>query len=209
MAPQIVDCEQGTEEWFRARMGIPTASEFQTIIAKGKDGGASVGRLTYMRKLAGEIITGEPMESFTNGHMERGKVMEEEARDLYAFNTDAEPERIGFVRNGSKGCSPDSFIGKNRMLEIKTTLPHLLIPMLLKDEFPPEHKAQCQGGLWVCEREEIDIGVYWPKMPLFVKRATRDEAYIAKLSSEVDRFNAELHDMVERIKRYGGQRAAA
>ena len=36
-------------------------------------------------KLAGEILTGEPMESFTNAHLERGKVMEPEARELYGF----------------------------------------------------------------------------------------------------------------------------
>jgi hypothetical protein len=30
-------------------------------------------RATYMRKLIGEIITGEPSEGFTNAHMERGK----------------------------------------------------------------------------------------------------------------------------------------
>ena len=27
----IVDCEQGTEEWFQARMGVPSASNFSRI----------------------------------------------------------------------------------------------------------------------------------------------------------------------------------
>lgn len=205
---EIITCDQGSEEWFRARMGIPTASEFHTVLAKGKDGGASLTRKTYLMKLAGEIITGESMENYQNGHMERGKLMEDEARDMYAFMTDADPERVGFIVNGRKGCSPDSLIGSEGMLEIKTKLPHLLIELLLKDEFPPEHKAQCQGALWVAEREWIDIAVYWPKLPLFVKRAPRDEAYIAKLASEVDRFNTELNETVARIKSIG-QRAAA
>jgi predicted nucleic acid-binding protein len=30
----------------------------------------------------GEILTGEPMESYSNAHMERGKAMEDEARSL-------------------------------------------------------------------------------------------------------------------------------
>ena len=80
---EIVDCEQGSEAWFRARMGIPTASEFATVMAKGRDGGASKTRAKYMRQLAGEIITGEPMESYSNGHMERGKEWEPDARDAY------------------------------------------------------------------------------------------------------------------------------
>lgn len=205
----ILTCEQGSEEWFRARMGMPTASEFATVMASGKGGGESKTRRTYMLKLAGEILTGEPMENYTNGHMERGKIMEDEARDFYSFMTDAEPQRVGFIVNGRKGCSPDSLIGDKGMLEIKTALPHILIDRLLRDEFPPEHKAQCQGQLWVAEREWIDIAVYWPKLPLFVKRAFRDEDYIAKLTVAVSEFNDELAETVDRIQRHKGQRAAA
>jgi hypothetical protein len=200
---QIFDCAQGSEEWFRARAGIPTASEFATIMASGRGGGESKTRRTYMLKLAGEILTGEPMESYTNEHMERGKQMEAEARDFYAFMHDADLTSVGFIKNGPKGCSPDSLIGSDGMLEIKTKLPHLLIDVLLKDEFPAEHKAQCQGALWVAEREWIDIAVYWPKLPLFVRRAYRDEGYIANLAGAVNAFNAELLAVVERVRRYG------
>ena len=38
MAPRIIECEQGSELWYEARLGLPTASEFSTILAKGKDG---------------------------------------------------------------------------------------------------------------------------------------------------------------------------
>lgn len=200
---KIIDCEQGSEDWFRARMGVPTASEFATVMAKGKGGEDSKTRRTYMFKLAGELLTGEPMESFTNAHMERGKVMEDEARTAYSLLTDSDPERVGFVVNGFKGCSPDSLIGDRGALEIKTKLPHLLIDVLLRDEVPPEHKAQCQGVLWVCEREWIDFCAYWPKLPQFIKRMTRDEEYIKALASAVDQFNTELYELVERIRRYG------
>jgi YqaJ-like viral recombinase domain len=198
---EIVDCEQGTEAWFRARMGIPTASEFKTLLGIKKDAREKVTRRTYMLKLAGEILTGEPMESYSNGHMERGKIMEDEARSLYAFMHDIDPVRVGFVKNGQKGCSPDSLIGNDGMLEIKTALPHILAEIVLKDDFPPEHKAQCQGALWVAEREWIDITVYWPRMPRFVKRAYRDEPYIKELSAAVNQFNDELAAVVEDLRR--------
>lgn len=188
-------------------MGIPTASQFATILAKGRDGGASVGRRTYMLKLAGEIITGEPMESFSNQHTDRGHEFEPEARDLYAFQTGAQLERIGFIKNGKAGASPDSLIGEDGGAEIKTKLPHLLAEILLKDEFPPEHKAQVQGTLWITGRQWWDIAVYWPGMPLFVKRTQRDEPYIQKIATEVDRFNAELQQTVEYIRRYGQEAA--
>lgn len=213
MAIQIFNVEQGSAEWFECRRGIPTASEFGTVLAKGRDGKSeSKTRTTYMRKLAGEIVTGELMEAYTNPHLDRGKAMEAEARSDYAFLEDAEPELVGFVRSGNKGCSPDSFIGASGMLEIKTALPHILGELIDQDKFPPEHKAQTQGALWVCEREWIDLKVYWPKMPRFTKRAYRDEAYIKTLAAAVDRFNDELAEMVERWRRYGmtdEQRSAA
>jgi hypothetical protein len=205
---EIITCEQGTDEWFRSRMGIPTASEFATVMAKGRSGGDSKTRQTYLYKLAGELITGEPMESYSNAHMERGKVMEDEARSFYEFMTDAQCERVGFIRNGRKGASPDSLIGANGMVEIKTKLPHLMIETILRGEFPPEHKAQCQGQLWVAEREWIDIAVYWPGMPPFVQRATRDEAYIRELSGAVDAFNAELDMIVDKVRAHGLRKAA-
>jgi hypothetical protein len=57
-----------------------------------------------------------------------------------------------------------------------------------------------------CCQPAIDLAVYWPKLPLFVRRATRDEAYIKQLADAVDDFNAELAETVERIR--GFARAA-
>lgn len=209
MSPRLIECEQGSAEWFAARAGMPTASEFATILAKGKDGKSeSVTRRKYMLQLAGEILTGEPVESYSNAHMERGKALEDEARRAYAFMHDADPQRVGFIVNGDKGCSPDSLLGKNGGLEIKTKLPHLLIDALLKDDMPPEHKAQVQGSMWVCEREWWDFVAYWPKLPLFVKRIHRDDGYIANLAGAVSTFNAELAETVERIRAFDRREAA-
>lgn len=199
MSLQILTMEQGTPEWHQARLGIPTASNFSAILAKGE----GKTRKAYMNRLAAELITGELGESFTTPAMERGKAMEAEARELYAFVANETPQQVGFVRNGPVGWSPDSLIGASGALEIKTQRADLLIDTLLKDEFPTEHKAQCQGGLWVGERDWVDICVYWPGMPLFKKRAGRDDIYIKTLDGEVKRFLAELHDLVARIQRYG------
>lgn len=200
---KIIECEQRSPEWYAARLGLPTASMFDAVMAQGKKGGESLTRRTYMRKLAGEIITGEPMDSYTNQHLERGVAMEPEARDFYSFMTDADLTRVGFIVNGQKGCSPDSLIGKDGMLEIKTALPHILIGHHLQDEFPSEHKHQCQGALWIAEREWIDIAIYWPKMPLFTKRAYREEKYIAEIATAVEQFNSELAAVVEFMKKKG------
>ena len=197
------DIEQGTPEWFAARAGIPTASRFATVMAKGE----GKTRAEYMRKLAGEIITGELAEGFTTPHMERGKLMEDEARETYAFINSVEPYQVGFIRSGDRGASPDSLIGTDGGLEIKTAMPHIQIDRLEHDRLPPEHKAQVQGNLWISEREWWDFVSYWPRLPMLITRVYRDEPYIKIMSDEIDRFNDEKAALVERIRAYGQEPA--
>lgn len=191
MAINIIDVVQGSPEWFAARAGIPTASMFSAILAKGE----GKTRRTYMYKLLGERLTGEPAENYTNAHMERGKEMEDTARNTYALIHNVDPVRIGFVRNGRVGASPDAFIDNNGLSEFKTKLPHLLLEILMTGEMPSEHVAQVQGQLWIAEREWCDFVAYWPKLKIFVKRVYRDEKYIASLSASVHRFCEELDEL--------------
>jgi len=204
MTLQIINCEQNSPEWIKARLGIPTASRFATVMAKGE----GKTRSEYMRKLAGEILTDEPAEAFSNSHTDRGHEMEAIARQEYEFITGNTAELVGFIRNGNKGASPDSLIGNDGGLEIKTALPHIQIDRLERDRLPPEHRAQVQGNLWVSEREWWDFVSYWPKLPILTVRVYRDEEFIKDLSDEVDRFNDELAALVEKIRRYGVKEAA-
>jgi hypothetical protein len=206
---QIITCDQGSPEWLAARAGIPTSSMFKTVMAVGPKGGKSATRVDYLNKLVGEIITGEPMDNFVSADMERGKLMEDEARDLYAFQTTGSIQRVGFVRSGDKGASPDSLIDDNGGLEIKSAAAHIQIERILNGELPSEHKAQVQGNLWVCEREWWDFCSYSPKLPLFIVRVVRDEDYIKSLANHVDLFNVELKQTVEYIRRYGSKAEAA
>lgn len=199
---QILNCEQGSPEWFEARMGIPTASEFKTIIAVNKDAKDKKTRQAYMRKLAGEILTGLPMESYSNGDMQRGKDQEDEARDLYAMLASLEPQRVGFIMNHGAGCSPDSLIGDDGGLEIKSALPHVQIERLECGEMPAEHRAQVQGNIWLAEREWWDFASYCPRLPLFVTRVPRDDGYIATLAGAVKSFNEDLAELVARMRAY-------
>lgn len=190
------EIEQGSEQWRLIRCGIPTASMFASILAKGQ----GKTRRTYMLRLIGEQMTGLPANSYENEHMRRGRELEAEARNFYAFQTDNEPELVGFIRNENKGCSPDSLIESDGLLEIKTKLPELQLAVLLADKLPSEHKAQVQGQIWVAEREWCDFCSYWPGLPLFVTRVYRDEEYIKELSAEVDKFLSEMNDLQEQIK---------
>lgn len=199
---QVLTMEQGSPEWLEARLGRVTMSELKTLLVNGKGpGGFGTGAVSYMHQLIGERMTGELAEPFQgNVHTRRGHELEGVARELYHDATgEAEPKEVGIILNHDVGYSPDSLIGDDGLLEIKTKLPKYQIEVLLSGEIPAEHMAQCQGGLWVSEREWIDFVSYWPGMPLFIKRTYRDERLISKIAERVEAFYAEMAHRTEQV----------
>ena len=204
---QIFNCDQNSDEWFELRLGLATASNFATIMASGKDGGPSLTRAKLLHRLAGEIITGEPTEEFRNGAMERGKMLEAEARESYVRRKNVDVRQIGFARNFTElklcGASPDALIGFDGGLEIKTIRADLLIPLLKNPTSAgSEHRAQVQGNMMVLEREWWDLSLYaHSKMPALDIRIYRDDKYIAELSNQIERFNWDLKQLVESLRK--------
>lgn len=197
----ISDVEQGTQEWLELRLGIATCSELDTLLVNGKgQAGFGAGAFTYMDTLIGERITGEAADPFTgNRHTERGHELEGTGRQLFESQTGVTTQQIGIILNHGIGYSPDSLIGVDGLCEIKTKLPKFQVGVILGNEIPKDHIAQCQGGLWVSEREWIDFVSYWPGMPLFIKRAYRDEAMIRKLSERVKTFYEILDERMNKV----------
>jgi hypothetical protein len=193
---EVFDFPQNSPEWFQCRLGIPTASRFKDVMAKGK----GISRANYLFDLAGEIVTGKPADHYTNAAMERGHELEEEARHLYAMITDTEPVRVGFIRNGRIGASPDYLVAEEGIVEIKTRLPRLQIELLLDDEVPNAHKAQIQGQLMITNREWVDFMSYCPGMKPFLKRIHRDVDYMVDLDKELQDFIVDLDRTVARVR---------
>ena len=197
----ISNVEQGTPEWLALRLGIATCSELDTLLVNGKgEAGLGAGAFTYMDTLIGERITGEAADPFTgNRHTERGQELEGTGRQLFESQTGVTTQQVGIILNHGIGYSPDSLIGVDGLCEIKTKLPKFQVGVILGNEIPKDHIAQCQGGLWVSEREWIDFVSYWPGMPLFIKRAYRDEALIRKLSERVKTFYEILDERMNKV----------
>lgn len=190
---QILEVEQGSREWFEARAGLITCSELESVFSKGT--GKNVfgkGAITYMYELIGEQITGEPKESFSGFHTERGHAHEPVAIELYQLQHDVEIQNCGFIIGEKIGYSPDGLIGANGLTEIKSKLPKFQAQILYEREIPSEHYMQCMGGLWTAEREWIDFISYCPSMPIFIKRLYRDEKVIQEIDDRVDLFLNEL-----------------
>lgn len=200
----IRNIEQGSEDWLQLRLGIITCSELDALMIEGRqEGGFGVAAYTYMDRLIGERITGAEAEPWRgNKSSERGHVLEPVVRDLYCRRRDMQAEHIeqvGIILNRGIGYSPDGLIAGDGLIEVKTKIPEKLVSIILAGEVPKEHVAQCQGGLWVSDREWIDFISYWPGMPLCLVRAERDEAYIRKIAQRVKDFNEIMEARLERV----------
>lgn len=197
----ITDIRQGTPEWLALRLGIATASELDVLLVSGKgQAGFGVAAFTYMDQLIGERITEEAAEiPFQTKATIRGHELEGVARGLYERLKEVRTEEVGIILNHGIGYSPDALVDANGLIEIKTKLPKFQVGVILADEVPKEHIAQCQGGLWASEREWIDFISYWPGMPLFVKRMYRDEVLIRKISERVKTFYEILDERMNKV----------
>ena len=195
---EIIDCDQNSAEWYLARLGLPTASEFATI----RTGGNGDTRRRYMHALIAERLTGEPTPRGETAAMRRGHDLEEWAVRAYELLTDEDTEAVGFIKNHRSDCgaSPDRVVGEAGLVEIKTKAPYLQVGVLDKGAVPSEHLSQLQGQLWIAEREWVDFVSYCPGLPLFVQRVHRDEGYIESIRRDVERFYDELLAVESRVR---------
>ena len=66
----LLNCEQGSEAWHQARLGIPTASQFDRIVTAS--GTASKQATGYLAELLAEHITGQTGDNYQSADMQRG-----------------------------------------------------------------------------------------------------------------------------------------
>lgn len=198
----VVDCEQLSEEWFSARCGVPSASNFSNIITSKGEATKGETRKKYLYKLAGEIITGTKEDGYTNASMQHGIETEPEARNMYEFVKGYSVDQVGFCMLDTKtaGASPDGMIGKEGLLEIKCPQITTHIKYLLDNKLPTLYVQQVQGQLYVTDRKWCDFMSYVEGMKPLIVRVERDEEFIKKLANELNNFSKELFGIVEKIK---------
>lgn len=198
---------QGSDEWLKCRLGIPTGSRFDNIVTP-KTMKASTSAEPYLNDLVAEYLIGEPLESVMTPFMARGLELEDEASDYYEFQTGTEPETIGFCLRDDRlvGCSPDRLIGDNGGLEIKCPAPGTHIGYLRNNQkLIDKYKAQVQGFLWITGREWCDLLSYHPTIPSLILRCERDKDFIEALELHVGGFIKTLERVKQEIMAEYGQ----
>ena len=196
---RILDHEQRSDEWYAARLGVPTASSFSRLITP--TGKPAAGGDSYIDELIAEKITGKAIEIPVTYAMTRGITIEPEARKNYEFIHDCTVYEVGLCLHDEleAGASPDGLIGEDGLLEIKCPLAHTHIGYLREGRLPPKYNAQVQGQLWITGRQWCDFMSYHPDMKIFIVRVKRNEKFIATLEelvanacSTIKKFSLEL-----------------
>lgn len=195
---KIIQCAQGTEEWFKARLGIPSASNFDKIVTT--KGEPSKQAIKYLFKLAGEKVSGKQEETYQNDAMKRGVLLEDEARQLYQLMNDVAVEQVGFCVDNGYGCSPDGLVGEDGMIEIKCPSIATHVEYILEGKLPTEYFQQVQGQLLVTGRTWCDFVSYYPGIKPLIVRVTRNEKFIDVLKAELEGFVNSLEETVNKIK---------
>ena len=192
----VVTYQQRTPEWYAARLGLPTASEMGNIITPKKREYAAAAE-TYIDALVDELK--RPVENREeafagNRHTRRGDAMEPEALGVYAFDRGIRLTPVGLVLSDCRrfGCSPDSLIGAEGMVQAKApdgkTFVRWYREWRRTGELPAEHKPQMHGELIVTGRAWSDFVAYCPGYDPLVIRVTPDD-FTAQLRKHLDRFH--------------------
>ena len=189
--------EQGTEEWFAARLGRVTASRVNDIVARTKTG-YSASRDNYLAQLVCERLTGKGAESYTNAAMAHGTETEPLARAAYEMKNSVLVDEVGFVQHPTlmAGASPDGMVGQDGLIEIKCPQTNTHIDTLLSGKIPNKYKAQMTWQMLCTGRKWCDFISFDPRLPqelqMFVQRYPYDVKYANQLENEVKLFLAEV-----------------
>jgi len=196
---RVIDCIQGSEEWERLR-ARPTASQFHRICTPAK-GQFAASAIDYagdiLAKRAGIWV--EPPPSYW---MEWGVEHEGEAKEAYTSATGNDVVDAGFImpdHTDAYGGSPDGLVPTDGILEVKCPSPQKLFAWHIRsdrddDYFPLEHKAQCQGLLWISGRAWIDFFAWHPGMKPLLITLLPDLEYHERLSDCMDQMRALLDE---------------
>lgn len=196
---KIIVAEQRSPEWFAARLGVPSASQFGKIVTPtGKRSTQADG---YLNKLVAEILTGESEYQEPNDAMIRGTVLEPEARAYYEL-IGGQVEEVGFcLHEDGFGCSPDGLVGSQGLLEIKCPLAHTHVEYLREGVLPGLYVPQVQGQLLVTGREWCDFLSYHPDMRPLLIRVERDEKFISTLHDALREMVEQINECVVKLRK--------
>ena len=207
----LVECEQGTAEWIKLRIGKVTGSRMADVLSELKKGGEAAARRNYRTEIICEVLTGSAVEHYVSPEMIWGTEQEPFARAAYEMANDCMVETIGFALHPSLerfGASPDGLVGDDGLVEIKCPNTATHVGYLLAKSVPEEYQPQMLAEMACTGRHWCDFVSFDPRLPkhlqLFVKRFERDDRRIAELEQKVKFFLDEVDNVLGELATVGG-----
>lgn len=196
---EIIDCVQGEDGWFEARLGSIGGSQITTAVSKG----SGRGKLIY--KKAAEILSQTHEEGPKLRQFDRGHLYEPAARKFYAMTYKIKPIIVGLVRHDEyKHFSPDLLINDDGYGEIKVREPSVFLERCDTREISTADRRQVHWGFRIMKRSYCDYIQYCPEYedsdipPIFVMRIYPDEKEIRFLDDKCNGFIGELKNYVRK-----------
>jgi hypothetical protein len=209
---ECINCEQGSEEWHRARAGCITGSKVKDIrdlLKSGPDkGDFSKASKDLAFRLAIERITGLPLDDdeFSPWQAARGQRLEPEARAAHEVQAGVMVMPMGFIRtvDGKFGVSVDGLIGDDDGAEYKAYLAPSKLRRIITEDNWDDVVDQCLFGLAVTGRKRWHMGLYCPQLEIINRALTlkvieRDEARIEAIWSDLIRFDKLVESYRQRL----------
>ena len=203
--PGLGSIEQGTDEWFTARLGKVTASRVSDVMSKTKTG-YTAGRENYMSQLIAEILSGKKIDGFSNASMQWGTDTEPYARMAYEAIADVLVDEVGFIPHPvikAAGASPDGLVGDDGLIEIKCPNTTTHLDMMIAETIPKKYRDQMQFQMACTRRKWCDFVSFDNRLPedlqIFIKRVDRDDKYILEMETEINKFLAEMLEKMEKF----------
>lgn len=199
---KILPHKQGSEQWKRARLGIPTASCFDALISPEGKPRTSQGRETYLLEKVAETILGREKNTGSTFGMDQGSLIESIARPAYEFQYDVKVQQVGLCTtdDGRVGASPDGLLGEDGGIEIKVPSAEVHLSYLLGGVVPKCYVAQVQGCLWVTQRKWWDFYSYSRFFPPLKIRVEPDPAFQSALGKALSAFLADYDAALKRVR---------
>ncbi|MBF8177693.1 lambda exonuclease family protein [Herminiimonas contaminans] len=193
----FINCEQGTEEWHKARCGVITASKFRDAVETTANGKPTAKSELYAAQVALERISGLPCdEVFNSWQMRRGTELEPKARMEYESRTGNLASESGVVLTDDRlfGYSTDGELNGDGLIEIKCLASAIGVLEMWRDQDLSAYMHQIQGGLWITGRKYCDFVMYAPQLEsvgkqLFTKRVERNEEFIDDMVEQLLAFS--------------------
>jgi YqaJ-like viral recombinase domain len=212
---KIIGCVQGSDEWHRARLGIPTASQFSNIITPTGMPVKAERRRKYMFRLICERMLQQSLDDERGDRLywaRRGQTVEPQARAAFETFINFAVEQTGCITDdkGRYAASPDGILktGTSREgLEMKCPSPWITMGYLLDgpgDDFTP----QVQGNMFVGEFEAMHLWIWHPSMPPKHVITLRDDDYMDRLGTALHDFCGELDEETHRARTLGVYKVA-